>query len=139
MLPLDNVPEVGNTETLSRFILFSRHIRSSDETIRAEAFVPHPREELSVNRDLKATDQETWNVGRMVARKRSRTLYGRGDTLAATYISQQLTATAAPLDDNPNHVNICKWPTGKPEQLLKAKDIAEKSKLLKPDTGNTQE
>lgn len=125
MLPLDSIPEVGRQETLSRFILFSKHIRKSDGTVRPDAFVPHPHEELSVNRDLQATDKETWDAGLAVAGKLSRTLHGRADALAATYQSQLLTTIAAPLEDNPNHVNVCQWPIGRPEQLLRAKEIAE--------------
>jgi len=132
MLAIENVPEVERSETLSRFIVSSRHIRKSDETVKADAFVPHPNEELSVNRDKEATDDETWDAGDVVAQKLGRTLHGRADALAATYISLQLTTIAAPIPDNPNHVNVCNWPPGKPEQILKAKEIAEKAKLLRP-------
>lgn len=109
----------------------ARHIRNSDNTVKADAFIPHPHEELSVNRDKDATDQETWSVGFLVARKLNRTLRGRADALAATYPSQQLTTIAAPIPGNPNHVNVCNWPSKKPEQMLKAKEIAEKAKLLR--------
>lgn len=51
MLDMNHVPEVDRTETLSRFVVSSRHIRNSNETVKADAFVPHPYEELSVNRD----------------------------------------------------------------------------------------
>jgi len=132
MLAIENVPEVERSETLSRFIVSSRHIRKLDETVKADAFVPHPNEELSVNRDKEATDDETWDAGDVVAQKLGRTLHGRADALAATYISLQLTTIAAPIPDNPNHVNVCNWPPGKPEQILKAKEIAEKAKLLRP-------
>jgi len=131
MLDLENVPDVDCSETLSRFIVSSRYIRNSNDTVKADAFIPHPNEELSVNRDKDATDEETWNVGSIVAQKLERTLHGRADALAATYQSQQLTTIAAPIPDNPNHVNVRNWPLGKPEQMLKAKEIAEKAKLLR--------
>lgn len=131
MLDPANVPDVDRSEILSRFIVSSRHIRNSNDTIKADAFVPHPHEELSVNRDREATNVETWNAGFSVAQKLGRTLYGRADVLAATYLSQQLATVAAPIPNNPNHVNICNWPPAKPEQLLKAKEIAEKAKLLR--------
>jgi hypothetical protein len=140
MLDPANVPDVDRSETLSRFVVSSRHIRNSNDTVKADAFVPHPYEELSVNRDREATENETWNVGFVVAQKLGRTLYGRADALAATYQSQQLTTVAAPITDNPNHVNVCKWPPGKPEQILKAKEIAEKAKLLRaPDNHDDSE
>lgn len=134
MLNPENVPDVDASETLSRFIVSSRHIRNSNDTVKADAFVPHPYEELSVNRDRDASDEETWNAGFVVAQKLGRTLHGRVDALAATYQSQQLTTEAAPIPDNPNHVNVCSWPPGKPEQILKAKEIAEKAKLLRAPT-----
>jgi hypothetical protein len=138
MLTLDNVPDVEPAETLSRFVVSSRHIRKSDETVKGDAFVPHPYEELSVNRDKEATDEATWDAGFVVAKKLGRTLHGRADALAATYISQQLTTIAAPIPENPNHVNVCEWPPGKPEQILKAKEIAEKAKLLRPPSKPNQ-
>lgn len=131
MLDPANVPDVQRWEKLSRFIVSSRHIRNSNDTVRADAFIPHPHEELSVNRDRDATDEETWNAGFVVAQQLGRVLHGRADALAATYQSQQLTTVAAPIPGNPNHVNVCKWPPGKPEQILKAKEIAEKSKLIR--------
>lgn len=130
MLSLENVPEVDDSETLSRFVVSSRHIRKSNATVKPDAFVPHPYEELSVNRDRDATDEETWDAGFVVAEKLRRTRHGRADALASTYHSQELTTIAAPISDNPNHVNVCRWPPGKPEQILKAKEIAEKAKLL---------
>lgn len=139
MLEFENVPEVDRSETLSRFVVSSRHIRKSNETVKADAFVPHPYEELSVNRDREATDEETWQAGIVVAQKLRRALHGRADVLAATYQSQQLTTVAAPLSDNPNHANVCKWPPGKPEQILKAKEIAEKAKFLRPGSAVTEE
>ncbi len=140
MLDPANVPDVDRSETLSRFVVSSRHIRNSNDTVKADAFVPHPYEELSVNRDKDATDNETWDAGFLVAQKLGKTLYGRADALAATYQSQQLTTVAAPIPDNPNHVNVCSWPPGKPEQILKAKEIAEKAKLIRtPANGNEME
>jgi hypothetical protein len=58
MLDPANVPDVDRSEMLSRFIVSSRHIRNSNDTVKADAFVPHPHEELSVNRDREATNVE---------------------------------------------------------------------------------
>ncbi len=87
MLSVSQVPSVGANEKLSRFVLSSRHFRKDNETVKADAFVPHPYEELSVNRDLEATDDETWAIGRTVANGLSKTLYGRGDVIAAQEIA----------------------------------------------------
>jgi hypothetical protein len=132
MLRPDNVPEVGWDETLSRFILSRSHIRSSDGTVKPDAFVPHPHEELSVNRDLEATDEETWQAGKDIAAKRGRSLRGRGDALAATYVSQKLKTIAAPTDGNANHVNVTGWPSDKPSQKMIAQEVAAVAKYLAP-------
>lgn len=122
MLDMNHVPEVDRSETLSRFVVSGRHIRNSNETVKADAFVPHPHEELSVNRDKDASSEETWNAGYGVADKLKRTLHGRADALAATFHSQQLTTVAAPIADNPNHVNVCNWPPGKPDPFSSLSD-----------------
>lgn len=118
------VPEVGRNETLSRFILSRSHFRPSDGTAKQNAFVPHPHTALSVNRDLEATVDETWQAGLRVANQRSKTLYGRADALAATYLSQSLNAEAKPLAGNPNHVNVVDWPEDKAAQKNIAQEIA---------------
>lgn len=138
MLDPANVPDVERSETLSRFVVSRRHIRSSNDTVKADAFIPHPYEELSVNRDRDSSDEETWNAGFVVAQKLGRTLHGRADALAATFQSQQLATVAAPIPGNPNHVNVCSWPPGKPEQILKAKEIAEKAKLIRTPINHDQ-
>lgn len=79
--PTEPAPDVGRNETLSRFILSRSHYRPSDGTAKQNAFVPHPHTALSVNRDLDATDEETWRAGRSVAEQRGKTLYRRADAL----------------------------------------------------------
>lgn len=133
MLPHDAVPPVDASETLSRFIFTRRHIRREEGTVKADAFVPHPYQELSVNRDREATDVETWDVGRRIASRRGKTLAGRGDVLAATYHSQNLQTVADPIEGNPNHVNVKGWSkNNKAGQKLIAQEIAAVAKLLLP-------
>ncbi len=133
MLSVSLVPPVGANEKLSRFVLSSRHFRKDAGTVKADAFVPHPYEELSVNRDLGATDDETWAIGRAVANGQKKTLYGRGDVISATYHSQKLKTIEAPVLGNPNHVNVIGWNRDdKPSQKLIAQEIAAVAKFVKP-------
>ena len=133
MLSVNAVPPVGANEKLSRFVLSSRHFRKDFNTLKADAFVPHPHEELSVNRELEATDNETWTIGRTIADGLSKTLYGRGDVIAATYHSQKLKTIEAPVLGNPNHVNVIGWiKDDKPSQKLIAQEIAAVAKFVKP-------
>lgn len=139
MIDPRHVPDVEPDETLARFILSSRHIRSSDDTIKPDAFIPHPSNELSVTRHRDATDDEVWNVGRAVAEVQQRTLHGRGDVVAAAFLERGLALQAAPvigharLPDNPNHANVTGWPKDdKGRQRLLALGVAAQAKLVRP-------
>jgi len=137
--PDQPAPDVGRNETLARFILSRSHFRPSDGTAKQNALVPHPHTALSVNRDLEATDDETWQVGHRVAHERRKTLYGRADALAATYISQSLRALAKPLPGNPNHVDVVDWPEDKAAQKNIAQEIAAVANFrTTPTEGSTQ-
>ncbi|QDV42508.1 hypothetical protein Enr13x_23560 [Stieleria neptunia] len=124
MLDPDNVPAVGPNERLSRFILTKRHVNQETKLPKADAFVPHPYDELSVTRDLDASEQEVWQAGHDVAQQRSKPLMGRCDVIAASYVGQKLKTVPDPVDGNPNHVNVALWPSDKPQQRLIALEIA---------------
>lgn len=60
-----------------------------------------------------------------------RTLYGRGDALAATYVSQELKVVADSTKGNPNHANVVDWPVNdKPAQKLIAEEIAAVARFV---------
>ncbi len=134
MLDPANVPNVDAQEMTARFVVAKRHVNKQISALRAEAFVPHPYEELSVTRLIEMTDEEIWAVGRQVAAARtpSRTLRGRGDVLAATYIGQNLEVVADPVARNPNHANVTGWPSADDEaaQFMIAKEIAAVAKFV---------
>lgn len=135
MLPPDQVPPVSPNELLSRFVLFSRHIRGNDGTVRPDAFMPHPHVETSVTRHLSATDQELWGEGARVAGLRGTNLHGRADVVAQGFLAQGLTVLAAPiLPENPNHANATGWPEEKAEQKMKAIEISRKSRFVSTPT-----
>jgi hypothetical protein len=125
-----HVPPVAEDEQLARFILFSRWFRSSDHTVRPEAFMPHPHVDLSVTRHIQATEGELWAEGARIAGLRALTLYGRADVRASVMTAQRLTVVAAPLPENPNHANATGYPAGKPEQKMKALLIASQAKFV---------
>lgn len=134
MLDPANVPDVDAQEMTARFVVAKRHINKQTSVLRAEAFVPHPYEELSVTRHIEMAEDEIWAVGRQVAAARTppRTLRGRGDVLAATYIGQDLEVIADPVAGNPNHANVSGWPSADDEaaQLMIAKEIAAVAKFV---------
>ncbi len=129
-----HVPPVEPNETLARFILFSRHFRSSDRTVKPDAFIPHPHSELSMTRHAEATPAELWGEGERVAGLRTVALYGRADVEVAVFTDQGLRVEAAPIFHNPNHVNATNWPTEKPDQKMKALLVAEKSRYVPKPT-----
>ncbi len=132
MLDPANVPDVDLHEMLSRFILTRQYVNQQTKQLKPAAFVPHPYEELSVTRDREATDAEIWTVGQGIAGLQQKTLHGRGDALAASYVQQKLKTIADPVEGNTNHVNITNWPSAadKAAQKLIAQEIAAVAKFV---------
>jgi hypothetical protein len=117
-------PEVSQSEVLARFVLQSSHIRPSSQTVKPDAFIPHPYRELSVTRHLSMTEVELWSMAETVARETKKHLYGRADVGAAVCFHLQLVVRPAPVPGNPNHANIQGWPVDKPAQKIIAQEIA---------------
>jgi hypothetical protein len=130
MIDPANVPEVATNEMLARYVLHSSHIRRSNQTAKQDAFVPHPRRDLSVTRHLSATEDELWSVGEDVAATIGKTLYGRGDVPTTTCLAQNLIVKASPTLTNPNHADVCDWPADKPAQKIIAQEIAAAAKFV---------
>jgi hypothetical protein len=130
MIDPSNVQDVAAEEQLARYILYSKHVRASDLTIRPDAFIPHPYLELSVTRHLECAEGEIWSIGQAVASKQGKTLYGRADVGTRVCLDQRLDVNAAPLPGNPNHANITGWPASKPHQKILAMVIAARSSYL---------
>jgi hypothetical protein len=130
MLDPAQVPAVDSDELLARFIIFSKHFRPSDNTVRPDAFIPHPQVDLSVTRHREATEDDLWQEGKRVAAIRSATLYGRADVAAKTFESEELSVVPKPIDENPNHAEVIDWPAEKPAQKMKAREIANKADFV---------
>lgn len=118
---------VADEECLARFILFSQWIRSSDQTVRPDAFIPYPYPDLSVTRHINLSEEALWKIGQDVADTRPAKLYGRADIYASTAQQQHLRVDSAPVPNNPNHANITGWPTDKPAQKMIALQLAADS------------
>ena len=115
---------IDDEEKLARFVLFSKWIRSSDGTVKPDAFIPHPYPDLSVTRHIGLSDDALWRIGQAVVNKRPVTLYGRADIKARIPRRQKLSVDAAPEDGNANHANIRGWPADKPKQKSIAQQLA---------------
>lgn len=124
MIDPQHVPQVAPDEALARYILHNSHIRRCNGTLKPDAFIPHPHQELSVTHHLAATEQELWTVGEGIAASTGKTLYGRGDVQASTYLTQRLAVKAAPVPANPNHADVAGWPADKSTQKIIAMEIS---------------
>jgi hypothetical protein len=118
---------VDKNEILSRFILYSKWIRG-DNTIRPEAFVPHPHIDLSVTRQKNITESKLWELGNDVAVIRNRILHGRADIAAESIFLNRL--IIEPSEPPLNHANIKGFPEEKSEQKLIAMELASKSEFI---------
>jgi hypothetical protein len=117
---------VAPDELLARYITFSKWIRSSNQTVKSDAFIPRDSE-LSVTRHLHLIEIDIWNIGRKIAAGTHRNLYGRADVETHNIIAQNLVVVPAPdlKNGNPNHANIVSWPTEKNARKIIALEIAQ--------------
>lgn len=118
---------VADEECLARFILFSKWVRNSDQTVKPDAFIPYPYPDLSVTRHINLSEEALWKMGQDVADARPAKLYGRADIYASTARRQHLRIDPAPAPNNPNHANIDDWPADKPAQKIIAQQLAADS------------
>jgi hypothetical protein len=135
MIDAADVPAVQDTELLARYVVYSKHVRTSDSSLKPDAFMPLPYQELSVTRHLMATDDELWAVGERVASASGKALYGRGDVTADVCIGQRLSVKAAPVDGNPNHADVTGWPAEKAAQKIIALELAAKATFIPRPNG----
>lgn len=115
-------PPVTDDEWLARFVLFSGWVRSSDRTIRPDAFIPYPYPDLSVTRHQGLSEGELWEIGQTIASSRPVALYGRADIQALHVRRQSL--HIVPTAEPRNHANVTGWPKDKPAQKIIAQELA---------------
>lgn len=148
MIDEDNVPEIQTDELLSRCVLSSKYIRvatSGDQAVgrvKPGAFVPHPYDDLSINRHIDSSLEEVWQLCWQVANQTQKTLHGRAEISAEAFSSQGLTVKADPIRSkntegvppNPNHAVVVNWPLEKSAQLMLAQNIADKCRFFTPES-----
>ena len=113
----------------------SSHVRKTDNWVKPDAIMPHPHDDLSLNRLLSAAENETWHVGHLVAAQSRKNLYGRVDIIAARFKSNGLRVDPDPVEiagfKNTNHAIAIQWPAEKSAQKLVALEIIA-GHFLKP-------
>lgn len=124
---------INDEELLSRYIFTKKHIRSSDNTIKGDAFIP-PTSSLStsVTRHATNSEQEIWDIGAKVSAIRKKTLHGKGE-IKSKHVRKinldVLPTPSKPPELNPHHADIIKWPTEKEDRKEKAFLLARESVL----------
>lgn len=140
MLDPDSLPPIDRQEMTARFAIGKNAVNRQKMEVRADRFLPDPDSELSVTRIVQITEAEIWQVGRRIASERlpPRTLSGRADVLAATYISENLIVESDPVPGNPNHAIVIGWPSEQSKQLRIAKQIAAVARCVLPPDRESQ-
>ena len=118
------------SETLSRFVVYNRWIRSSINKVKYVAFTPDQKGDTSVFRISGITNNEIWDIGdREVAPKRNRPILGRADVIASFVISKGL--KVIPSEPPKRHADITDWPEEKSEQKQITLELAAESEFHK--------
>ena len=130
MSPEDPTPAIEASDLLARFITSSGWIRSKSQTVKQDAFIPHPYPDLSVTRHKNLTTEQIWKIGREIASARPANLYGRADISAANVTRQKLQVEPRPVPENLNHATITGWPPDKPSQKIIAQELAAVAKYV---------
>lgn len=122
---------IDDDELLARFILSKRLIRD-DQTIRSNAFVPHPYDDLSVTRHQGLSEVKLWEYGDLVALRMptEKKLHGRADFRVVHARNQEIDVISDPLRENPNHACLVGWPSEKAEQKAIAQEISASANFV---------
>jgi hypothetical protein len=121
---------VDDSELLARFITWSKWFRSTDKTVKSDAFIPYPYPDLSVSRHKALSEKELWEIGQTIADARPATLYGRADISTEEVRKQKLTVESRPVPENLNHASISGWPADKPAQKIIALELAAAAQFV---------
>ena len=127
---------IADDELLARYILYSRWIRRSNQTVKQDAFIPPSNLELSVTRHVHLVEDDIWRFGKKVARYRNCTLYGRADVKTGHVKMQNLEVKPQPIEsdpnlgDNPNHAKVIGWPLEKNARKMIALEIANAARFV---------
>ena len=130
---------LGDNELVARFVISKRWIRSSNQSVKPDAFMPPPNKEFSVTRHKGISTEKLWRHGKAVAEKRTATekrdvrLLGRADVSVSDVRKQNIEAVPRPIWGNWNHAHLIGWPTNKDHQKMIAMEIAAEAKYVAID------
>jgi len=124
---------IEDSESLARFILYSRWYRKEDKSVKSDAFIPYPHNELSVTRTKDLSENELMEIGKNIIHNSNRsvkpTLCGNAEFNVHEVRKINLDAIPALVKGNPNHSNVTGWPHEKSKQKSLAIELASKATL----------
>jgi len=108
-LPSGLSEEIGDDEKLSIYLFQSNHFSRENRRVKSLAFVPYPHGDKSSFRIDALTESQIWDIGEWIQsqQKTPKTLYGRGDIVAASVKSTGLSLQAQ--EPPPRHANLIGW------------------------------
>lgn len=120
--------QIKSKEELTRYIFSKSHYRSSDKTVKPNAFMPANDGKTSVFLISDISENKIWDLGdREVAQIRQKALKGRADILALNVFQKKLEVDFN--NDPPRHANIIGWPEEKSKQISIAQELAADAHL----------
>lgn len=119
----------GDGETLARFIVEKAHIRSSNNTVRHNAFMPPSNSRLSIYWISGLSDPEIWTIGTThVAPARGKPLLARADLNSLPVYEENLRVEIVPVP-HPRHADIIGWDADASRAKLQATKLANVATL----------
>ncbi len=115
-------------ERLSRYLFSRNNYSASKHTVHYSAFLPPPDRYLSVFRTSDLVEEEIWDIGDNIGRRRDKSLLGRGDIKAVAVHEAGLSID--PNDIPPRHANITGWPDDESAIKLAAVELAQRAELI---------
>jgi hypothetical protein len=120
---------VSPSEAVARFITQKTYYRSSDGTVRHNAFMPYKHKETSVYRIIDLDDDKVFEIGRrFVADVMNFPLLGRADIVVSKILEKDLRVEPNPIP-HPRHANIVDWPEEISKHRLIAIELAAEAEL----------
>lgn len=121
---------LSDDEVLARFVLKTEWIRTIDNTIKQDAFIPPKDLQLSVTRHAGISAEQLIETGKSVAAETELQFLGRADIDAQTVVKSALKTVAWPLANNPNHAHVVGWPADKEARKTIAQELAAAAKFV---------
>jgi hypothetical protein len=126
-------PSTKRYTDLTRFIFYKGHFSTKERAKpKPGAFLPSSDLKTSALGKEGLTGDKVWAIGVLVGKGRGKLPKARADFVAGDVTDAKLTIEPDPIDDIPDHVNLCGWPKEKDEQKSIAQLLCAHARLVLP-------